>query len=82
MKLRQDPYYLSPRGTQTSPDLAKIGQLTSFALKNDVNRSIIGQNTKFSTIRGYSDFTLLDPTHFQHKPTILTRFQQAKTRES
>ncbi|KAG5572230.1 hypothetical protein H5410_061996, partial [Solanum commersonii] len=43
MKLKKDTYYPCPRGTQTSPDLAKIGHLMSFALKNDVNRFIIGQ---------------------------------------
>ncbi|KAG5580432.1 hypothetical protein H5410_051059 [Solanum commersonii] len=82
MKLKQDLFYPCLWGTQISPNLAKIGHLTSFALKNDVNRSIIGKNSPFNTIRGYSDFNPLDPTHIQRNPIILTRFQQAMTWES
>ncbi|KAG5598912.1 hypothetical protein H5410_030282 [Solanum commersonii] len=59
MQFTQDPCL---RGTQTSLDLAKIGNLMTFALKNDVNCSIIGKITSFGSISGYSDFTQLDPT--------------------
>lgn len=49
IQLTLDPYYPSPQGTQTSPDLAKIGHLTSFTLKNDVKCFIIGKIMSFST---------------------------------
>ncbi|KAG5572223.1 hypothetical protein H5410_061989 [Solanum commersonii] len=61
-----NPYEPFPQGTQTSPDLAKIGHLTTYALKNDVKRSIIQQ----ITIWGYLDFTPLDLTHINCNPTI------------
>lgn len=57
--------------TKTSLDLAKIGQLASFTLKNGVNRSIIRTNMTFSVIGGYSTFTSLEKTNFQHNPTNL-----------
>lgn len=41
----QSPYDSCLWGTQTSPDLAKIGHLITFSLKNDVKRSIIWHNS-------------------------------------
>uniref|UniRef100_M1DZ53 Uncharacterized protein n=1 Tax=Solanum tuberosum TaxID=4113 RepID=M1DZ53_SOLTU len=60
--IRLRPLLPIPRDTQTSLGLAKFGHLTTLALKNDINRSIIGHSTSFGTNVGYLDFTRLDPT--------------------
>ncbi|KAG5590122.1 hypothetical protein H5410_040636 [Solanum commersonii] len=45
MEFKQDPFYLSPQNTKTSPapEFAEFGHLTIVALKSCVTRSIIAQ---------------------------------------
>lgn len=61
-----------PPVTQTTPNLPKLGQLKSFALKKDINHIIIGQNLTISAMWGYSYSNLIDPQNFQQKTIILT----------
>ncbi|KAG5581492.1 hypothetical protein H5410_052119 [Solanum commersonii] len=54
-------------------DFSRFGQICpfdDFSLKNDVNRSIIGQITSFGINVGYLDFTRLHPTTCKHNPTF------------
>lgn len=66
------PTILMPPVTQTTPNLPKLGQLKSFALKKDINHIIIGQNLTISAMWGYSYSNLIDPQNFQQKTIILT----------
>ncbi|KAG5580906.1 hypothetical protein H5410_051533 [Solanum commersonii] len=69
--IRQVPVDPCLRGTQNSPELAKFGHLTTFTLKNDVNRSIIRKVTSYGTIGGFLDFTPTRPNINELQPNNL-----------